>query len=168
MIGVETRPLSRASRMDCLKIKRLARRAQNTTILQEARLLLTDPTVDKPKLSLQVYLSASNNELSKLNDALEEHIADDELEAAYVTTAEYNDQAISMLAEILCKFDALGRVNSTAETAAQNPSPTFPDAMPRIAPRLLNLDMPIFKGDINKWTAFWGQFEQTVHLNNAI
>ncbi|KAH7941078.1 hypothetical protein HPB49_009842 [Dermacentor silvarum] len=62
MIGVETRPLSRASRMDRLKTKRSARRAQNMKILQEAQLLLTEPTVDKPKLSaggvdLNGYLS---------------------------------------------------------------------------------------------------------------
>ncbi|KAH7937922.1 hypothetical protein HPB49_017603 [Dermacentor silvarum] len=113
-------------------------------------------------------LSASNNELSKLNDALEEHIADDELEGEYVTAAEYNDQAISMLTEIRCKIDALERADSTAETASQNPSPTVPHAMPRIGPRLPNLDMLTFKGDIHKWAAFWEQFEQTVHLNNAI
>ncbi|KAH7958666.1 hypothetical protein HPB49_004081 [Dermacentor silvarum] len=168
-IGVETRPLSRASRIDRLKTKRSARRAQNTKILQEARLLLADPTVDKSKLSgIFDRLSASNNELLKLNDALEEHIADDELEAEYATAAEYIDQAISMLAEIRCKIAALERADSTAETASQNPSPTVPHAMPRIGPRLPNLDMPTFKGDIHKWAAFWEQFEQTVHLNNDI
>ncbi|KAH7978782.1 hypothetical protein HPB49_006739 [Dermacentor silvarum] len=128
--------------MDRLKTKRSARRAQNTKILQEARLLLTDPTVDKPKLSgIFDRLYASNNELSKLNDALEEHIADDELEAEYVTAAEYNDQAISMLAEIRCKIDTLEREDSTAETASQNSSPTVPHDMPKIGPRLTNLDI---------------------------
>ncbi|KAH7954175.1 hypothetical protein HPB49_016117 [Dermacentor silvarum] len=129
-----------------------------------------DPTVNKPKLSGIYFhrLSASNNEISKLNDALEENTADDELKAEYVTAAEYNDQAISMLAEIRCKIAALERADSTAETAFQNPSPTVPHSMPRIGARLPNLDMPTFKGDIHKWAAFWEQFEQTVLLNNAI
>ncbi|KAH7974168.1 hypothetical protein HPB49_010891 [Dermacentor silvarum] len=141
--------------MDRLKTKRSARRAQNTKILQEAWLLLTDITMDKSKHSgIFDRLSASNNERSKLNDAHEEHIADDELEAEYVTAAEYTDQAVSMLPEIRCKIAALERADSTAETASQNPSLTVPHAMPRIRPRLPNLDRPTFKGDIHKWAAF--------------
>lgn len=155
--------------MDRLKTKRAARRAQNTKLIQEARSLLTDPTADNPKLTgIYDRLSASNSELSKINDALEEHLADEELEAEYVAAAEYNDQAISMLAEIRCRVADLGRGDSTAATAPQNATPSAPDAPTRIGPRLPNLGMPTFRGDIHEWSAFWEQFEQTVHLNNAL
>ncbi|KAH7973912.1 hypothetical protein HPB49_006926 [Dermacentor silvarum] len=165
MIGVETRPLELVGWI----ASRPNGRLDEHRILQEARLVLTDPTMDKSKLSgIFDRLSASNNELSKLKDALEEHIADDELEAKYIISAEYNDQAIRMLAEIRCKIAALECADSTAETASQNSSPTVPHANPRIGPRLPNLDMRTFKGDIHKWAAFWEQFEQTVHLNKAI
>lgn len=55
-------------------------------LLQEARSLLTDPAVDEAKLTgIYDHLSGTNSELSKLNDALEEHLADDELEADYLS-----------------------------------------------------------------------------------
>ncbi|XP_075723992.1 uncharacterized protein LOC142766061 [Rhipicephalus microplus] len=155
--------------MDRFKTKRSARRAQNTKLLQEAKSLLSDPTTDKPKLTgIYDRFSASINELSKINDALEEHVADEELEAKYVAAAEYNDEAISMLAEIRCKIDGLRLGDSTAAAAPQNAN-TSPSEMPTaIGERLLNLGMPTFRGDIHEWSAFWEQYEQTVHLNNAL
>lgn len=72
-------------------------------------MLLPDSTMDKGKLSgIFDPLFASNDKLLKLNDALEEHITDDELEAEYIIpAAEQNDQAISMFAEIRCKISTL-------------------------------------------------------------
>nr|XP_037291926.1 uncharacterized protein LOC119187905 [Rhipicephalus microplus] len=137
--------------MDRLKTKRSARRAQNTKLLQEVRSLLT-----------------SNNELSKINDALEEHVADEELEAEYFAAAEYKDEAVRMLAEIRFKIDGLRHGDSTAAAAPQNANTSPSDVPTAIGPRLLNLDMPTFRGDIHEWSAFWEQFEQTVHLNNAL
>ncbi|KAH8036391.1 hypothetical protein HPB51_000173 [Rhipicephalus microplus] len=155
--------------MDRVKTKRSARRAQDTKLLQEARSLLSYPTTDKPKLTgIYDHLSASNNELSKINDALEEHVADEDLEAEYVAAAEYKDKAISMLAEIRCKIDGLRHGDSTAAAAPQNENTSPSDVPTAIVPRLPNLGMPTFKGDIHEWSALWEQFEQTVHLNNAL
>ncbi|KAH8035916.1 hypothetical protein HPB51_011014 [Rhipicephalus microplus] len=155
--------------MDRLKTKRSARRAQNTKILQEAMSLLSYPTADKLKLTgIYDRLSANNNELSKINHALEEHITDKELKAEYVAAAEYNDKAISMLAEIRCKIDGLRHGDSTAAAAPQNANPSPSDVPTAIDPRLPNLSMPTFRDDIHEWSAFWEQFEQTVHLNNAL
>ncbi|KAH7964504.1 hypothetical protein HPB51_027258 [Rhipicephalus microplus] len=154
--------------MNRLKTKRSARQAHNTKLLQEARSLLSDPTADKPKLtSIYDRLSASKNKLSKINDALEEHLAEQEFEAEYVAAAEYNNKAISMLAEILCNIDGLRDGDSTAAAAPQNGN-TSPSGGPTaIGPRLPNLGMQTFRGDIHERSAFWEQFEQTVHLNNA-
>ncbi|KAH8024860.1 hypothetical protein HPB51_001891 [Rhipicephalus microplus] len=155
--------------MNRLKTKRSARQAQNTKLLQEARSLLSDPTAGKPKLTgIYDRLSASNNELSKINDALEEHVAIEELEAEYVAAAEYNDEAISMLAEIRCKMDGLRHGGSTAAAAPQNANTSPSDVPTAMGPRLPNLGIPTFRGDIHEWSAFWEQFEQTVHLNNAL
>lgn len=55
-------------------------------LLQEAQSLLTDPAMDEAKLTgIYDHLSGTNSELSKLNDALEDHLADDELEADYLS-----------------------------------------------------------------------------------
>lgn len=40
--------------------------------------------------------------------------------------------------------------------------------MTEIGPRLPNLDVPTLRSDIDEWSAFWGQFKRTVHLNNAL
>ncbi|KAH8029707.1 hypothetical protein HPB51_003039 [Rhipicephalus microplus] len=98
-------------------------KALHSTILEheasiEARLLLTDPTADKPKLTgFHERLSARKNKLLKINEALEERLADEELEAEYVGAAEYNEQAISMLAETRCKIDGLDMGDYTAGDA---------------------------------------------------
>ncbi|KAH8022924.1 hypothetical protein HPB51_006354 [Rhipicephalus microplus] len=99
-----------------------------------------------------------------MNEALEAHLTDEGLEGKYVVAAEYNDQVTSMLAEIHSKIDGLGRDDSTA---AKNATSSPPDAPTRIGLRLTNLDLPTFRGDIDKWSTFWEQFEQNVHLNNA-
>ncbi|KAH7932544.1 hypothetical protein HPB51_029245 [Rhipicephalus microplus] len=130
--------------------------------------MLTNPTTDKAKhTGIYDHLSACNTELSKINDALEEHLADEELEAEYVAAAEYNDQVVSVLAEIRCKIDGFGCVNSTAVTAPTTAA-TVLDTMTIIGPKLPNFDLQTFRGDIPEWSAFWEQFEQTVHLNNAL
>ncbi|KAH8039742.1 hypothetical protein HPB51_008580 [Rhipicephalus microplus] len=115
--------------------KRSARRAQNTKLLQEARSLLSDPTTNKPKLTgIHDRLSASNNELSKVNDALEEHLVDEELEGKHVVAAEYNDKAISILAEGRCKIDGFRHGDSTAAAAPQNAKPSPSDVPTAIGP----------------------------------
>ena len=119
-------------------------------------------------------LSSSNDRLSKIDDEIEEHIPEDELGVEYATAAEYNDEAISMLAELTCRIEALERAERDRATPSQAPpvQPNVTDnaVLPRsfCRPSLPKLDMPTFKGDINQWTGFWEQFEQTVHLNNAL
>ncbi|XP_075744110.1 uncharacterized protein LOC142802912 [Rhipicephalus microplus] len=94
--------------------------------------------------------TASNNELSKINDALEKHVVDEELEAEYVAAAEHNNKATSTLAEIRCKIDGLRHGDSTAAAAPQNANPSPYDVPTAIGPRLPNLGMPTFRGDIHE------------------
>ncbi|KAH6939392.1 hypothetical protein HPB50_017752 [Hyalomma asiaticum] len=99
--------------LDGPKAKRTVRRSQNTKLLQEARTLLNDTNTGNAKLKGIFHRLTSNNlELSSIDAAVEEHIPVDELEAGYSIAAEYNDQAIGMLAELRCQVAALERTES--------------------------------------------------------
>lgn len=53
-------------------------------------------------------------------------------------------------------------------TAPQNTTRTVPHTLTRIGPRQQNLDIPTFRGNIHKWSAFREQSEQTIDPNNAL
>ncbi|KAH6924645.1 hypothetical protein HPB50_020925 [Hyalomma asiaticum] len=108
--------------MDRLKTKRVARRAQNTEVIREARFLINTPNVDIPKLEgMRDHLSSSNNRLSKVDDDIEEHIPEDELAVKYASAAEYDDEAIGMLARLTCRIEALGQAERDRSILSQTP-----------------------------------------------
>ncbi|KAH8020722.1 hypothetical protein HPB51_003091 [Rhipicephalus microplus] len=157
--------------MDRLKAKRAARHAQNTKLLQEARISMNDLNANIAKLTgILDHLDASNLELSSINATLEEHIPDDDLEAEY-SSAAYNDQAIGMLTELRCEIADLGHVRSQPQAAVSAQTTTIAEANaqpmtvqpglkagPSCGLRLPKFSLLTFNGDIHNWTGFWEQF----------
>ncbi|KAH6923449.1 hypothetical protein HPB50_001270 [Hyalomma asiaticum] len=93
--------------MGRLKTKQAARSSQNTNLLQEAGTLFNDNTDIAKLKGIFDRLTSSDLKLSIIYAAIEKHIPVDQLEAEYDTAAEYNDQAIAMLAEMSCQIAAL-------------------------------------------------------------
>lgn len=101
------------------------------------------------------HLSSSNNRLSKVNDDIEEHIPEDELAVKYASAAEYDDEAIGMLARLTCRIEALGQAERDRSILSQTPpvqpniagNAVLPHSFSR--PSLPKLDIPTFKGGVN-------------------
>lgn len=80
--------------MERIKGKRSTRRAQNTRTVNEASDFLTSSVNDQGQLTnLRDRLLVSNNELRRINDELDALIPAEEMEAEYITIADYDDQA---------------------------------------------------------------------------
>ncbi|XP_037515172.1 uncharacterized protein LOC119391568 [Rhipicephalus sanguineus] len=160
--------------MDRLKGKRSARRAQNTKIIQEARLLLDSADVEIAKLSaVKERLAASNDQLSQIDELYEQYIPTENIEQEYTAIAEYQDEAAGILAELQCRISQMERDrngHAQAPSGESTEEPAFRNEAPArfMAPRLPQLHIPTFRGDIAQWTGFWEQFEQVVHLNNDL
>ncbi|KAH8019456.1 hypothetical protein HPB51_019478 [Rhipicephalus microplus] len=140
--------------MDRLKGKRSARRAQNTKIIQEARISLHSAGIDIAKLTaVKQLLYCSNDELSQINEQYEQYIQTKRIEEEYTATTDYQDEALSKLAEIRCKLSQIERAQAGHALAASGESTavmTFNhEAAARfMTPWLPQLLISTFKGDI--------------------
>ncbi|KAH6941135.1 hypothetical protein HPB50_014298 [Hyalomma asiaticum] len=70
----------------------------NTRLINKARALLKDETATVDQLNT-IYgrLKVNNDELNKINEELESHIADEEFVQEYSTVVEYEDNATSIM-----------------------------------------------------------------------
>ncbi|KAH6925892.1 hypothetical protein HPB50_011750 [Hyalomma asiaticum] len=84
--------------MERLRSKRTSRRSMNTRLINEARALLSDEAATVDQLNT-IYgrLKVNNDELNKINDELESHIAVDECGEAQNTVVEHDDNATSVM-----------------------------------------------------------------------
>lgn len=153
-----------------MKAKRSARRAQNTRLINDADTILNDPQTDLGRLhAVKDRLSASNIELHRINEDLEPLLPTTELKNEYALVAEYQDHAISVLAELRYKIEHL-------EITRRNPVPPTTALLqgasesitPVSGPRLPKMDITIFKSDISHWRTFWEQFDGTIHSCRAL
>ncbi|KAL3211095.1 hypothetical protein MRX96_052086 [Rhipicephalus microplus] len=96
--------------MNRLKSKRPVRRAQNTKIIQEARILLDSASVDTAKLTaVKQRLSASNDELSHIHEYYDQYIPTERIEKECTAIVDYQDETLSMLAKMECSRSQMER-----------------------------------------------------------
>lgn len=82
--------------------------------------------------------------------------------------AEYDDRAVGILSQLNCRISQLERTlnaSTTTPVIHQNVAATTILAS---SPRLPELKIDIFNGELQKWMSFWEQFEGTIHRNTAI
>ncbi|KAL1424345.1 hypothetical protein MTO96_020271 [Rhipicephalus appendiculatus] len=92
--------------MDHLKIKRAARRAESTRVINEATTLLQNDCNDRTTISKGLdKLVASRDELRKSNAELEDVIPVEELETEYESAAHYDDQTLDTLTRLRCRLE---------------------------------------------------------------
>ncbi|KAH6926245.1 hypothetical protein HPB50_015920 [Hyalomma asiaticum] len=90
--------------MERLRLKRASRLSLNTMIINEARALLDSEAATLYQLNaIYSRLKANKDELRKINEKLESHIADEEFEQEYSIIVEYEDNATSAMSELLSK-----------------------------------------------------------------
>ncbi|XP_037502304.1 uncharacterized protein LOC119376594 [Rhipicephalus sanguineus] len=101
---------------------------------------------------------------------MEDHIPTEELASEYAAAADYEDQAVATLARLQCRIEDIN--NAQRAVDAGNPASTVhaPTNVgnAHIGPRLPRLEIKPFNGNIREWTAFWEQFEGTVHSNATL
>ncbi|XP_037515038.1 uncharacterized protein LOC119391430 [Rhipicephalus sanguineus] len=152
--------------MERLKSKRTSRRSLNTRIINEARALLGDATATIDQLNA-IYgrLKANNDELNQINQELESHIADEEFEQEYNTVVEYEDNATSVMSELLSKRDRMvATMSSTPELQTSSVASTARAS----GTKLPKLTIAPFAGDLCRWNDFWEQFDQMIHRNGSL
>ncbi|XP_049274155.1 uncharacterized protein LOC125759434 [Rhipicephalus sanguineus] len=152
--------------MERLKSKRTSRRSLNTRIINEARALLSDATATVDQLNA-IYgrLKANNDELNQINQELESHIADEEFEQEYNTVVEYEDNATSVMSELLSKRDRMvAAISSTPELQTSSVASTAGAS----GTKLPKLTIAPFAGDLCRWNDFWEQFDQMIHRNGSL
>ncbi|XP_029842866.2 uncharacterized protein LOC115326201 [Ixodes scapularis] len=152
--------------MDRLKTKRKVRRSQNTKIINEITTMLQSVAVDASSLeNLRDGLVTSNEELRKVNEEIEPHISDSDLETDYITVAEYEDEVARTLSELRNKIARLQATPTTSATGADgdrgHPSQATGMELPKL--QLLH-----YQGELTQWQPFWEQFDASIHRNTKL
>ncbi|XP_037515398.1 uncharacterized protein LOC119391821 [Rhipicephalus sanguineus] len=157
--------------MDRLKKKRSSARAQNTKIINEATAILESDSVDRATIiALKERLTSSNDKLKKVSDEMQDQIPTEELASEYAAAADYEDQAVATLARLQHRIEDINnapRAVDAGNSASTVHAPTNVGNA-HIGPRLPRLEIKPFNGNIREWTAFWEQFEGTVHSNATL
>ncbi|KAH6944555.1 hypothetical protein HPB50_003870 [Hyalomma asiaticum] len=109
--------------MERLRSKRRSRRSMKIRLINEARALLSDETATVDQLN-NIYrrLKVNNDDLNKINEELESHIAGEEFVQEYHTVVEYDDNTTSVMSELLSKGDHV--VTSTPELRTSSATST--------------------------------------------
>lgn len=157
--------------MDCLKQKRTSARAQNTKIINEATASLGSESADRATLiSLKERLTSSNEKLKKISEDTDKYIPTEELAYECATAADYEDQVVAILARLQCKTEDINNFQRSVD--AGNSASTVHVSVNvgnvNVCPRLPQLQMKPFNGNIREWTFFREQFDGTVRSNSAL
>ncbi|KAM7280957.1 uncharacterized protein ISCGN_005922 [Ixodes scapularis] len=155
--------------MERLKIKRTTRRAQNTTFINEASALLQnqDSTISQIT-TVAERLRANNDELRRLNEAFEGHIPDGSFETEFQAVVQYEDEATATISALQCRKDLLDQISSRKAPREPSRHPNDTQGSRQAGTRLPKLTITPFKGEISKWSAFWEQFDETIHKNASL
>nr|XP_054920890.1 uncharacterized protein LOC126518651 [Dermacentor andersoni] len=116
-------------------------------------------------------LTASHDELEKINVELEDVIPVEDLEREYESAAHYDDQTLETLTRLRDQLADLS-VGSTVQTPPSTTLNTPPAPRTVVSqsfgPRLPTLTIKLFHGDVCQWTSFWEQSNRTVHANTTL
>ena len=153
---------------DALRKKRSVRKGYREVLtkrLGEANVLLggiaTDREVDPVKLGqLKLFVNEKLLVLKKLDEEIIDLIdGDEEIVQEISETDQYNENAYNSLAKIETYLaDKARKVPSDSVHASDVSSKT----------KLPKLDLPVFKGDVTEWIAFWDLYVVAVHTNPSL
>lgn len=91
------------------------------------------------------------------------------MEAEYLTIADHDDQAVSVLSSLNYRISQLERASQVSLATAPQLQPIInATASTPSLPRLPKLEITPFRGDLHKWSSFWEQFEGTIHNNASV
>ncbi|KAH6933166.1 hypothetical protein HPB50_012691 [Hyalomma asiaticum] len=101
---------------------------------------------------------------------MEDHIPADELASEYAEAADYEDQAVATLARLQCRIEDINNAQRAVDVgnSASTVHAVTNVGNANIGPRLPRLEIKPFNGSIREWTAFWEQFDGTVHSNATL
>ncbi|XP_064469797.1 uncharacterized protein LOC135384529 [Ornithodoros turicata] len=156
--------------MERAKQKRASRRRQVTKLIGEASTVIANESPDRMLLeSLLERLRVSNEELKQLNNEFEQYLKDDDIESELDTALEYEDNAVSSMANLRTKISALV-VTPVATTSAQvsGSSPQVNEKSNSNGIRLPKLQLVRFRGELSMWGTFWEQFKGAIHDNTSL
>ncbi|KAM7312688.1 uncharacterized protein ISCGN_009593 [Ixodes scapularis] len=155
--------------MERLKTKRTTRRAQNTRLDNEASALLQnqDSTISQIT-TVAERLRPNNDELRRLNEEFEGHIPDGSFETEFQAVVQYEDEATATISALQCRKDLLDEISSRGASREPSRHPNDTQGSRQAGTRLPKLTITPFKGEISKWSAFWEQFDETIHKNASL
>ncbi|XP_064461957.1 uncharacterized protein LOC135372206 [Ornithodoros turicata] len=149
--------------MECLKVKRGARRGQSTKIINEATAALADTgTTAHTYKSLLERLLTTSREIGQLDTELEALVATESLAEEYAMVLEYEDAALlkAKIAE-LTEGDRRRCPAASAVTEGGTSGRSKSIKLPK-------LQLQTFRGDLDRWLPFWEQFCEAVHENDDL
>ncbi|XP_064482856.1 uncharacterized protein LOC135395689 [Ornithodoros turicata] len=156
--------------MERAKQKRASRRRQVTKLIGEASTAIANESTDRMLLeSLLERLRVNNEELTHLNNELEQYLKDDEMESELDIALQYEDNAVSTMANLRTKISGLGATpiaTTTAQVTASSPQSNNTTKSNGI--RLPKLQLVRFRGELAMWGSVWEQFKGAVHENDSL
>ncbi|KAH6942542.1 hypothetical protein HPB50_007843 [Hyalomma asiaticum] len=101
---------------------------------------------------------------------MEDHIPTDELASEYAAAADYEDQAVATLARFQCRIEEITNAQRSVDagSSASTVHAVANVGNVNIGLRLPRLEIKPFNGNIREWTAFWEQFDGTLHSNATL
>lgn len=152
--------------MEKLKVKRRARRRQNTVIINEATTALQSGGVEQLSALLQ-RLEVNNADLRKINEELEDCLPEDAFEQEYEETIQYDDRANQAIGLLKAKIAAV-QASVNTSTSVTTPHPQPPAQSRQQGVKLPKLRLEPFNGELSAWQAFWECYRKAVHDNEGL
>ncbi|XP_064462538.1 uncharacterized protein LOC135373242 [Ornithodoros turicata] len=156
--------------MERAKQKRASRRRQVTKLIGEASTVIANESTDRMLLeSLLERLRVNNEELTRLNNELEQYLKEDEMESELGIALQYEDNAVSTMANLRTKISGIGATPIAATTAQVTASsPQSNNTTKSNGIRLPKLQLVRFRGELSMWGSFWEQFKGAIHENDSL
>lgn len=153
--------------MDRLKLKRKALRSQLTRLIPDIDAALQrDPIIERDIEILRQRLGSLHTQMTETDVAIEPFLGDD-AEQEYTRAFEYNDRAVTYLAQLDYSIRTLQQRTPTETTNPGN-SARIGEPTSTLKVKLPKLELLKFNGQQRQWQPFWEQFQQAVHHNEAL
>ncbi|KAG0445369.1 hypothetical protein HPB47_016219 [Ixodes persulcatus] len=144
--------------MERLKARRSARRAQNTSIVNDASRILQDSIPDLARVrSIKDRLTTSHAELQLLDGEIEPLIPTQKLERECTATAEIQDEVVMVIRELDSKIEYLQSQRIIASAASTGNQTGIRDSSARRGSKLPKLELSTLDGELSNWLTFWEQ-----------
>ncbi|KAG0432212.1 hypothetical protein HPB47_021056 [Ixodes persulcatus] len=115
--------------------------------------------------NLREILVMSNEELRKVNEEIEPHISDIDLETDYITVAEYEEEVARTVRELRNKIARLQATPTAPATGADgdrgHPSQATGVKLPK-------LHLLLYQGELKLWQPFMEQFDASIYWNTKL